>query len=113
MTTEMRTRDSMGRFIKGVSGNPRGRLPRQTEERYLEVTFDKVSPEQWGEVVEKVFELAKKGDMRAVEWLGRHFMGDPVQVHQYLSASRQEIIISVRFGDEPEEEVLDVEYETE
>ncbi len=30
-------RDSKGRFVKGASGNPQGRLPKEIEQTYLQV----------------------------------------------------------------------------
>lgn len=97
-------RDASGRFKKGSSGNPRGRGPRKVEEEYVNVTYAQVTPEEWGALVRRVFESAAKTlDMRKVEWLGRHFVGDPSIVHQYnLSLTKQEITIKVRFGDEDE-----------
>ena len=56
------TRDEKGRFIKGVSGNPKGRAPREIEETYRAILIDEVSPDDWRQIIRKAKDQAKRGD---------------------------------------------------
>ena len=95
-----RVRDSSGRWLQGQSGNPRGRLPREKEHEYLDVTMNRVTPEEWGEIIDVVKKLAReKEDMRAIEWMGRYLLGDPTQVHEYLLSEQRDVTIRVTYGD--------------
>lgn len=71
-------RDETGRFIKGNKASP-GRKPRSVEEKYMETFLSKLTPKEWGEVTDKVIELAKAGNMRAIELLVKYSIGLPVQ----------------------------------
>ena len=118
MTTAIRTRDSFGRWKKGISGNDRGRLPRQTETEYLEVTMGEVTTEKWAEVIRLALEDAMNTELtahvraRAREWLAKYLIGEPSQLHQMLYKEERKFEIIVRFGDdEPKRltETIDVE----
>jgi hypothetical protein len=63
------TRDKAGRFIKGVSGNPNGRPPKEREEKYTEILKNAVTFEQFGRVVKRIADKAEKGDMQASKLL--------------------------------------------
>jgi hypothetical protein len=71
----MAQRDENGRFIKGNTGNPRGRLPKEREERYYEITLSAVTFEDWQQIVKKAAEQAKRGDAVARKWLGDYLVG--------------------------------------
>jgi len=118
MTTGLRTRDAYGRWLPGKSGNPDGRLPRQTEAEYLDVVMAEVSVEKWGEVIKIALEDALDRDKtdhvraRAREWLAKYLIGEPSQLHQMLYKEERKFEIIVRFGDdEPKRltETIDVE----
>ena len=73
-------RDSKGRFVKGASGNPQGRLPKQVEQTYLQVAENACTFDVWHEIVAKAIEQAKHGDARARQWLSDYLIGKPLQM---------------------------------
>jgi len=73
------TRDEKGRFIKGVSGNPKGRAPREIEETYRAILIDEVSPDDWRQIIRKAKDQAKRGDTSARKFLADYIIGLPVQ----------------------------------
>ena len=72
-------RDANGRFVKGKSGNPKGRAPRETEQQYKDAFTAAVSPEEWIQIIEAAKALALKGDKDARKWLGDYIVGVPTQ----------------------------------
>ena len=115
MSTAVRTRDSMGRWLKGsTSPNPGGRLPRQTETKYLEATMATVPVEDWVEVIEMALQDAKDPEStatvraRAREWLAKYLIGEPSQLHQLLYKEERKFEIVVRFGDEEPKALPDI-----
>lgn len=100
----MTQRTALGQFKKGFSGNPRGRLPRQTEAKYLETLMGAVSQEDWALIVGQAVSDAKDPDpyvrYRAREWLGKYLIGEPAQVHRLLYQEERDIRITVTFGDQ-------------
>ena len=118
--SDLRTRDSMGRWLPGQSANPQGRLPRQTETKYLEVTMDECTPEDWAEVIRIALSDAKDTEVtphvraRAREWLSKYLIGEPSQLHQILYREEREFKIVVSFGDNghdalPAGDIIDME----
>jgi hypothetical protein len=101
----VRTRDSMGRWLKGQSANTKGRLPRQTETKYLEATMGSCSVEEWAEIILIAVEDARDTDAtphvraRAREWLAKYLIGEPSQLHQLLYKEERKFEIVVTFGD--------------
>lgn len=75
----MAERDANGRFVKGKSGNPKGRAPRETEQQYKDAFTAAVSPEEWIQIIEAAKVLALKGDKDARKWLGDYIVGVPTQ----------------------------------
>jgi len=69
-------RDPFGRFVK--SPGP-GRPPKEREKRYLEITLSTCTFEDWGAIVAKATEQAKRGDATARKWLSDYLLGTPVQ----------------------------------
>ena len=102
----VRSRDSMGRWLKGQTGNKNGRLPRQTETEYLEVTMREVTPDKWADVIQLALKDALDPEntatvrARAREWLAKYLIGEPSQLHQLLYKEERKFEIVVRFGDE-------------
>ena len=91
----MAERDEKGRFLKGTTGNPTGRAPKEREERYYRVLIQKLTDEDWAEIVTKAIRQAKTGDAKAREWLSQYVIqplakrlevagpeGGPLQVTQ-------------------------------
>lgn len=68
--------------MKGKSGNPAGRKPRATEERYLELTRQAVTEADWKAVVMKAVDQAKRGDANARKFLADYLIGPPPQRHE-------------------------------
>lgn len=89
-------RDSKGRFIKGASGNPQGRLPKQTETSYLQVSESVCTFDVWREIVAKAVEQAKRGDARARQWLSDYLIGKPVSMVMAVQ-ERQDTLITVKY----------------
>ena len=85
-------RDSKGRFVKGASGNPQGRLPKQTETSYLQVSESVCTFDVWREIVAKAVEQAKRGDARARQWLSDYLMGKPISMVMAVQDNRDTLI---------------------
>jgi len=81
-------RDSKGRFVKGASGNPQGRLPKETEKTYLEVCQNTCTFDVWREITMKAVEQAKRGDARARQWLSDYLMGKPISMVMAVQDNR-------------------------
>lgn len=102
----------MGRWQTGVSGNPQGRLPRQTETKYLEVTMAECTPEEWAGIIQIAVNDAQDLDAtphvraRAREWLAKYVIGEPSQLHQLLYKEERKFEIRVIFGDNGDQKAL-------
>jgi hypothetical protein len=76
-------RDANGKFTKGNSaskGNKGGgRLPKEREERYYEITLSAVTFEDWQAIIKKASEQAKKGDAVARKFLADYLIGTAQQ----------------------------------
>ena len=66
-------------FVKGQSGNPKGRKPRPAEEKYLRMVIRTMPQKDWRLVLEKVKVLALRGERWAVEFYADRLMGKPTQ----------------------------------
>ena len=86
-------RDSKGRFVKGASGNPQGRLPKQTETSYLQVSESVCTFDVWREIVAKAVEQAKRGDARARQWLSDYLVGEPISMVMAVREKQEKEII--------------------
>ena len=89
-------RDSKGRFVKGASGNPQGRLPKQTETSYLQVSESVCTFDVWREIVAKAVEQAKRGDARARQWLSDYLIGKPISMVMAVQ-EKQDTLITVKY----------------
>lgn len=72
-------RDDKGRFLKGHTGNPNGRMPKEREIKFYDLTLSAVSDEDWTAIVLTAVKLAKRGDAQARKWLSDYLMGVPSQ----------------------------------
>lgn len=72
-------RDDKGRFIKGHTGNPTGRMPKDREVKFYDLTISAVSEDDWVKVVKTAVRLAIKGDAQARKWLSDNLIGLPQQ----------------------------------
>ncbi|QDS97687.1 hypothetical protein [Adhaeretor mobilis] len=87
-----RDRSNNGRFLKGNPGGP-GRPRRAVEADYLAAITNRVTLEDWQEVVGRAIEDAKKGDARARDWLSRYLVGvDPPESEDQQEPLRTVII---------------------
>lgn len=75
----MGQRDEKGRFVKGQSGNPKGRPPKTREGRYYEIAVSAVPFKQWRKIIKKVAANAERGDVRALRFLADYLLGRPQQ----------------------------------
>jgi hypothetical protein len=73
------TRDEKGRFPKGISGNPKGRKPRNDEEDVKALFRRAVSKTDQMEIIERAVYLAKRGDDRARKFIFEYLYGPPKQ----------------------------------
>lgn len=89
----MVARDSKGRFVKGESGNPQGRLPKQVESSYLQVSENVCTFDVWREIVAKAIEQAKRGDARARQWLSDYLVGKPISMVMAVQEKQETEII--------------------
>ena len=85
-------RDSKGRFVKGASGNPQGRLPKEIEQTYLQVCESTCPFDVWREITMKAVEQAKRGDARARQWLSDYLMGKPISMVMAVQDNRDTLI---------------------
>lgn len=88
----MAERDENGRFVKGSAGGP-GRPARATEERFMVRLTEKLTMEDWDEIVARAVQDAKQGDKDARKWLAEHVLGKPTsaaptasQAHERMDA---------------------------
>jgi hypothetical protein len=72
-------RDEKGRFVKGQSGNPKGRPPKAREERYYEIALQAVTFKQWKAIIKKAAKDAERGDASARRFLADYLLGRPQQ----------------------------------
>ena len=89
----MAERDDNGRFVKGQTGNPKGRPKRRTEEEYLDATISRVTLKDWREIVDKAVSQAKRGDSKARAWLSDYVLGPPPQQIKHTGADGGDIVI--------------------
>lgn len=94
----MQERDENGRFVKGASGNPRGRLPKDREEKYFEIMQTAVTFQDWKDITKKAVEQAKRGDAQARKWLSDYMLGAPVQRQEITGADGNPITVQVISG---------------
>ena len=86
-------RDAKGRFVKGASGNPQGRLPKQTETSYLQVSESVCTFDVWREITMKAVEQAKRGDARARQWLSDYLIGKPISMVMAVQEKQENVLI--------------------
>ena len=78
-------RNEKGQFIKGHTGNAKGRPKRKTEDKYLKALRDSVTLKDWKAISKKATEQAKRGDRAARQWLSDYLLGKPQQYVDFTS----------------------------
>jgi len=73
-------RDAKGKFIKGVTGNPKGRPKKSKEDRYYEILITTVTKDDWQDIIKRAVYDAKRGDASARTWLSNYLIGPAKQV---------------------------------
>lgn len=74
----MAERDEKGRFVKGSTGNPKGRMPKTREIKFFDLTVSAVSEQDWVDIVDKAKKQAKYGDAVARKWIADYLVGQAV-----------------------------------
>ncbi len=92
-------REANGRWVKGQSANPKGRPSKARETRFLEITQQTVTFEDWRQIVEKAKDQAKRGDAVARKWLGDYLQGAPVQRQEVTGADGRDITVALKWVD--------------
>ena len=72
-------RNEKGQFIKGFTGNAKGRPKRKTEDKYLKALRDSVTSKEWKAICKRAIKDAKGGNNQARQWLSDYLLGKPVQ----------------------------------
>lgn len=75
-------RDEKGRFVKGHADQGAGRKPRATEDDFLALIDDAVSPGDWTDIINKAKSQAKRGDAVARAWLTDRRFGKAKQPNE-------------------------------
>lgn len=89
------TRDEHGRFIKGVTGNPKGRPKRQQEEMYYRILMTACSADDWTLIVNRAVADAKRGDAVARKWLADYLIGPPIERKEITGADGNAVVLTV------------------
>ena len=61
----MTDRGADGKFVKGQTGNPKGRPKKATEQEYQDALYDVVPLERWKKILEAQMKRAERGDIQA------------------------------------------------
>jgi len=91
----MAERNDKGQFVKGETGNPKGRPAKEREGRYYEILMSTVTFEVWAEIVKKAAEQARKGDQAARKWLADYLVGPPVNRTELTGADGGAVNLNV------------------
>jgi hypothetical protein len=94
------TRDEKGHFVKGVSGNPKGRAPKEREVQYMNALASCVSVDDWKEIITKAVTDAKRGDTAARKFLADYLIGPPVEKKEITGADGDAIFVTLMEQDE-------------
>ena len=96
-----RSRDGMGRFVKGNPGGP-GRPRSNKEEKYLAAMSEACDEEAWQAIVLRATQDAINGDAKARTWLSDYLVGPPT-IRIVEKPLTQEFLRKV-FSDDPVED---------
>ncbi len=71
----------MGRWVRGQSGNPRGRPP--GDRAIAQLLREQLTPEATAEIAKKVIALALEGDLKAITFIADRLDGKPRQALEH------------------------------
>jgi hypothetical protein len=91
-------RDNNGRFVKGTSGNPKGRPPKEREQQYYTIAMNTVTFEEWKGIIKRAAQDAKRGDASARKWLSE-YLAPQSQRLEHTGADGDALEIIVRYVD--------------
>ena len=84
-------RDDVGRFSTG-NNYGQGRPPRAVERDYLAVLSERLSLDDWREVVSRAVQDARSGDAKARDWLSRYALGtEPMSLTALALRERMQV----------------------
>ena len=84
----MTDRDSNGKFTLGNKASP-GRPKKSAEEKYLKMVVTAMPQKDWRLVLERVKQLAMRGERWAVEFYADRIIGKPQQAVDLTSKGEQ------------------------
>ena len=87
-------RDKKGRFVKGVSGNPKGRPTKEREQKYYEYAMYTVTYKEWQDIINRAVADAKRGDASARKWLSE-YLAPQAQRHEVSGPEGDVIRVSL------------------
>jgi hypothetical protein len=90
----------MPKFVKGQSGNPKGRAPLSVEQKRVRALTARLKSRDFLDIIDKVIALAKRGEKWAVELLFKYQIGLPKQ--PVALEQDGEIKINVSYVEDPE-----------
>ena len=99
-------RDSLGRFVSGSSGNPKGRQSKDRETKYLTVAQRACGFKDWREIVLTAVDQAKNGDAQARRWLSEYLIGKPLPVKEDVRQD-EDVHIVVTYDNDMRREIQD------
>lgn len=91
----MTDRGTDGKFIKGKSGNPKGRPTKATEQEYQDALYDVVPLDRWKRILEAQMKRAERGDIQAFNAIANRILpimerhehtgrdGDPIEIRTF------------------------------
>lgn len=92
-------RDDKGRFLKGISGNPKGRAKKVHEVKFLDLMRAEVKEEDWLTIIRTAIAFAKANDAIARKWLSDYLIGAPIQRQEVTGAEGAPLKILVEYAD--------------
>ena len=92
-------RDSNGRYVKGQTGNPKGRPRKEREVEYYRVLQFRCTIEDWQAIIDKAVADAKRGDAVARKWLADYLIGPPVERKEVTGDSGGPIVLKVVYDE--------------
>lgn len=86
-------------WVKGQSGNPKGRAPLTTEQKRVRELTRRLKTKDFIDIIDKVIYLAKRGEKWAVELIFKYQIGLPKQSVDVTSGG-EKIVVNLTGGDD-------------